>query len=60
MRLAWLATSATTRCRSTSAASARAVYRVQMEQQCAVSGCQKVLFMVTKWSGDELVERREA
>lgn len=35
-------------------------YRVQMEQQCAVSGCQKVLFMATKWDGDELVERREA
>lgn len=35
-------------------------YRVQMEQQCAVSGCQKVLFMATKWAGDELVERREA
>lgn len=35
-------------------------YRVQMEQQCAVSGCEKVLFMATKWAGDELVERREA
>jgi len=35
-------------------------YRVQMEQQCAVSGCQRVLFMATKWDGDELVERREA
>lgn len=35
-------------------------YRVQMEQQCLVSGCEKVLFMATKWDGDELVERREA
>lgn len=35
-------------------------YRVQMEQQCIVSGCEKVLFMATKWLGDELVERREA
>jgi putative phage-type endonuclease len=35
-------------------------YRVQMEQQCLVAGCQKVLFMATKWAGDELVERREA
>lgn len=35
-------------------------YRVQMEQQCLVSGCRKVLFMATKWAGDELVERREA
>lgn len=35
-------------------------YRVQMEQQCIVSGCERVLFMATKWAGDELVERREA
>lgn len=35
-------------------------YRVQMEQQCMVSGCEKVLFTATKWAGDELVERREA
>lgn len=35
-------------------------YRVQMEQQCLVSGCSKILFMATKWDGDTLVERREA
>ncbi len=35
-------------------------YRVQMEQQCLVSGCEKVLFLATKWEGNELVERREA
>lgn len=46
-------------------------YRVQMEQQCAVSRCEKVLFMATKWERNHdvpedhpdaytLVERREA
>lgn len=35
-------------------------YRVQMEQQCLVSGCSKILFMATKWEGDTLAERREA
>jgi len=35
-------------------------YRVQMEQQLLISGAQKCLFMATKWSGDQLVERREA
>jgi putative phage-type endonuclease len=36
-------------------------YRVQMEQQCMVSGCEKVLFMATKWSsGDALTESRVA
>lgn len=35
-------------------------YRVQMEQQCMVSGCERVLFTATKWAGDEVVERREA
>lgn len=33
-------------------------YRVQMEQQCIVSGCGKVLFMASKWDGDTLVEMR--
>jgi putative phage-type endonuclease len=31
-------------------------YRVQMEQQCLVSGCDVVLFMASKWKGDELDE----
>jgi len=35
-------------------------YRVQMEQQCLVSGCEKVLFMASKWNGDCLEEKREA
>lgn len=34
------------------------LYRVQMEQQCMVSGAERVLFMASKWSGDELVEER--
>ena len=34
------------------------MYRVQMEQQCMVSGAQRVLFMASKWNGDELVEER--
>lgn len=33
-------------------------YRVQMEQQCMVSGADRVLFMASKWNGDELVEER--
>lgn len=34
-------------------------YRVQMEQQCAVSGAERVLFMATKWDADgNLVEER--
>ncbi|PLC06359.1 endonuclease [Variovorax sp. RO1] len=33
-------------------------YRVQMEQQCMVAGCDKVLFMASKWSGEDLVEAR--
>lgn len=33
-------------------------YRIQMEQQMAVSGAQRVLFMASKWAGDELVEER--
>lgn len=33
-------------------------YRVQMEQQCMVSGADRVLFAASKWQGDELVEFR--
>lgn len=33
-------------------------YQVQMEHQCMVSGAERVLFMASKWSGDELVEER--
>ncbi len=33
-------------------------YRVQMEQQCMVSGATRVLFMASKWEGDDLVEKR--
>lgn len=28
------------------------LYRVQMEQQCMVAGCKRVLFMASKWRGD--------
>jgi predicted phage-related endonuclease len=32
-------------------------YQVQLEQQCAVSGCERILFMATKWTEDgELIE----
>ena len=34
------------------------MYRIQMEHQCLVSGAQRVLFMASKWEGDELVEER--
>lgn len=34
------------------------LYRVQMEQQCMVAGATRVLFMASKWEGDELVEMR--
>lgn len=35
------------------------VYRVQMEQQSAVSGCKRVLFMASKFNAnDELIEER--
>lgn len=35
------------------------VYRVQMEQQSAVSGCKRVLFLATKFDkNDELIEER--
>ena len=33
-------------------------YRVQMEHQLMVSGAERVLFMASKWDGDELVEER--
>ena len=33
-------------------------YRVQMEQQCLVSGAERVLFMASKWDGDTLVDER--
>lgn len=33
-------------------------YRVQMEQQCAVAGCEKILFIASKWDGETLVESR--
>lgn len=33
-------------------------YRIQMEQQCHVSGAERVLFMATKWDGDRLIEER--
>lgn len=36
------------------------LYTVQMEQQCLVSDCERVLFLATKWDGDTLVEKREA
>jgi predicted phage-related endonuclease len=35
-------------------------YRVQMEQQIIVSGASRILFMASKWSGDELVEEMHA
>lgn len=32
-------------------------YQLQMEQQCAVSGCEKVLFMASEWGeNDQLIE----
>lgn len=33
-------------------------YQIQMEQQCMVSGCERVLFMASKWNGDQLAEER--
>lgn len=33
-------------------------YQVQMEQQLMVSDAERVLFMASKWNGDELVEAR--
>lgn len=35
------------------------MYRVQMEQQCMVAGCDRVLFLATTWTDDDvLVEKR--
>lgn len=34
------------------------MYRVQMEQQAIISGCQRVLFTASKWQGDQLIEAR--
>lgn len=34
------------------------LYRVQMEQQLMVSGARRILFMASKWEGDELIEER--
>lgn len=31
-------------------------YQIQMEQQCLVSGCEKILFMASNWDGDTLIE----
>lgn len=33
-------------------------YQVQMEHQAMVSGAERVLFMASKWSGNDLVEER--
>lgn len=33
-------------------------HRVQMEQQCMVAGCDRILFMASKWDGDDLIEER--
>lgn len=32
-------------------------YRIQIEQQCLVSGAGRVLFMATRWEGDTLAEQ---
>jgi len=32
-------------------------YRVQMQQQCMVSGAKEVLFMATQWAGNELIDQ---
>lgn len=34
------------------------LYQVQMEQQLAVSDAARVLFMASKWNGEELIEER--
>lgn len=34
------------------------MYRIQMEHQCLVSGAERVLFMASKWEGDNLIEER--
>ena len=33
-------------------------YQVQMEHQAMVSGCERILFMASKWDGDQLVDER--
>lgn len=33
-------------------------YRAQMEHQCMVSGAERVLFMASRWEGDQLAEER--
>ena len=33
-------------------------YQIQMEQQAMVSGCKRILFMASKWEGDQLIEER--
>ncbi len=33
-------------------------YQVQMEHQAMVSGCERILFMASKWNDDKLVEER--
>ena len=35
------------------------VYRTQMEQQCMVSGAQRILFMASTWDVDTLIEARD-
>jgi putative phage-type endonuclease len=35
-----------------------AMYQIQMQQQCMVSGAEKILFVASKWSGDELDDMR--
>ena len=34
------------------------MYRIQMEQQLAVSGAERILFMASKWDGETLIEER--
>ena len=34
-------------------------YRIQMEQQCMVSGATRILFMATAWQGEELIDSRQ-
>ena len=34
------------------------MYRIQMEQQLLISGAERILFMASKWDGDNLVEER--
>ncbi|OYQ41063.1 hypothetical protein CHU94_08100 [Rhodoferax sp. TH121] len=34
-------------------------YQVQMEQQLMVSGAERILFMATKWDGNNLLEQRK-